>query len=208
MKCEDVNRFVYIYLDGEMEPADSREFQAHLAGCEGCARLLQVEKAVIRTIKLRSPEVPTPAHIRQAIESRVSRPGFSIGGLFERFRLQPAVVMAAAAALVLVVGGYLGATLLLTGRNGGAPVAYNYDRNAGALFTTGAVSGGTFVDVPGMRGYRLKSVRGSGMAPKNSKRMYLAGNRLRLQVASVASYDAAAEEAARTPDFAYGLMEE
>ncbi|MFA6033241.1 MAG: zf-HC2 domain-containing protein [Myxococcota bacterium] len=222
MKCEDVKRFVHIYLDGEMEPADSREFQAHLAGCAGCDRLLQMEKAVIRTIKLRAPRVSTPAHVRMAIEGRVLKPGFSIGGLFGYFRLQPAVAMAAAASILLVIGGYFGATLLLRDAGGpgevamynryGSPVAYNSDRNAGlprAVFTAGAVSGGAFMDVPGLSGYRLKSIRGSTVVPKSSKRMYLAhGNKLRLQVAELASYDESAEGSAREPSFAYGLMEE
>lgn len=61
------------YLDGDLSAAERDTCEAHLAGCTGCARLLEELKAVVAGARS-LPAAPPPAELWAAIESRLETP--------------------------------------------------------------------------------------------------------------------------------------
>ncbi len=104
MSCQDVQKFVYVYLDGEFDAREQAEWDAHLAQCPACARLVAAERA-FRTLlqaSLRERPVRAPASLVQAVRARLDE---AAGGARQRTRRifvwGPA--LAAAAALTVFV---------------------------------------------------------------------------------------------------------
>ena len=104
MTCHDVQKFVYVYLDGEFGPGDKAEYEAHVADCAPCREAVSAERGFRQTIRTRLQPVLAPPHLRSAIvarlatveaESRRSAP------VPWALRLSP--VLALAAAILLVV---------------------------------------------------------------------------------------------------------
>ena len=44
MNCSDIERYVYVYLDGEFEERELREFEVHTAQCDPCRRRVASEE--------------------------------------------------------------------------------------------------------------------------------------------------------------------
>ncbi|MDP3024579.1 MAG: zf-HC2 domain-containing protein [candidate division Zixibacteria bacterium] len=58
MKCEDFNKFVYLYFDGELDAGKSKEMEEHLLTCQNCAAKLQELKKLEESAKsIRMPEL-------------------------------------------------------------------------------------------------------------------------------------------------------
>ncbi len=99
MDCQDVQKFLQAYLDGELEGREGSTILAHLEGCESCRGQIRLEKAVRRRLKDSLPLVKAPASLRartfRALDraKQVERPAQKI------WRLIPA-----AAAVVLMAG--------------------------------------------------------------------------------------------------------
>ena len=68
------------YLDGELEAADARELESHLAHCPECTRFLDARLALRSAIKARIPKLLAPQtlqeHVRKRIGSRRRAPRF------------------------------------------------------------------------------------------------------------------------------------
>jgi anti-sigma factor RsiW len=59
LACQELVEVVTDYLDGRLEPADRRRFEAHLAICPGCRNYLEQMRATIRlTGALRAEAIP------------------------------------------------------------------------------------------------------------------------------------------------------
>ena len=87
------------YLDGELEAADARSIESHLAQCQECTRFVDSRLALRSAIKARIPVVQAPPELRQQVRDRLrSR------------RVRPALVwrsLALAASLaIFAVGGW------------------------------------------------------------------------------------------------------
>jgi anti-sigma factor (TIGR02949 family) len=67
MRCDDVQRSVHPYLDGELLEADVVAFDAHVGGCSSCRRLLDDEarfKATLRAHLRPAPAAPAELKAR------------------------------------------------------------------------------------------------------------------------------------------------
>ncbi len=70
MRCEDINSFVYPYLDGEFEARDCAEFEAHLEVCGPCRSRIEGERAFLEQVRGLRTETPrAPAELRERVRS-------------------------------------------------------------------------------------------------------------------------------------------
>ncbi len=98
MNCEDSSARIDLYIDGQMDPAESKEFAGHLAECPNC-EALRVSRMAVRTrvkTAVLSEEIPfgMTDRIRFAIDKQ-NRPTVTA----------PRFLMAAAAVALLAAGG-------------------------------------------------------------------------------------------------------
>jgi anti-sigma factor RsiW len=50
MDCNELVELVTAYLDGALDADTRARFEAHLAGCDGCANYLQQFRETVRTV--------------------------------------------------------------------------------------------------------------------------------------------------------------
>lgn len=50
LTCQELVELVTDYLESVLTPEDKERFEAHLAGCEGCATYLQQMRETIQTV--------------------------------------------------------------------------------------------------------------------------------------------------------------
>jgi mycothiol system anti-sigma-R factor len=105
MTCDELEAFLHPYLDGEFEPQERLELEAHLAACPPCARTLHEEARFREAFRQRmraGMEGAAPASLRARVQS----------SLLEAQRQQRRTLLtrsAAAAVVVLAAGGtYIG----------------------------------------------------------------------------------------------------
>lgn len=68
MRCDDVQRSVHPYLDGELIENDVVAFDAHVDGCAGCRRLVDDEARFKATLRAHLRPVPSaPSELRERI---------------------------------------------------------------------------------------------------------------------------------------------
>jgi anti-sigma factor (TIGR02949 family) len=68
LSCGEVLAHLSDYLDGELEAPFRQRLEAHLAGCEGCARFGGELQATVRALKLRlSSGAALPARVRERL---------------------------------------------------------------------------------------------------------------------------------------------
>lgn len=120
MKCAEVQKFLYIYLDGEMEDADRREVMSHITECPACTRAIAVERAVLRTIRTRTPRAAAPQWLRDRLTTRVHGAS-SVALFFRELKLHPIAAAAAAAAFLIILTVQHAQTIF--GPPGAAPAA-------------------------------------------------------------------------------------
>lgn len=61
MKCEELLAMLNEYVDGTVDPAISREFEQHMAGCNPCQVVVDNIRKTITLYKAGQPyELPTP----------------------------------------------------------------------------------------------------------------------------------------------------
>ncbi len=103
MKCAEVRRFVWLYLDSELDSKDSFEVEQHLESCAECAGLFEAEKKFDERLSGFSREGSRTASLWRQIESQIEsvRPIFRTLSVFSWWWL------AAAAAIVLLFTGGL-----------------------------------------------------------------------------------------------------
>ena len=108
MKCQDARKFIQIYLDNELGEADSRELELHVSECSSCERALNVERAVIKTIRMRTPRYSAPISLRMKISSEISRTSVldSILSWINGTRMP--ILASIATVLLLVLAAYYG----------------------------------------------------------------------------------------------------
>ncbi len=60
MKCQEVNKLLVAYLDGEVTPSERTLIQAHLAGCDFCqkelAALSVTQSRVSQSLQVRAAQ--------------------------------------------------------------------------------------------------------------------------------------------------------
>lgn len=65
--CQEARRYVFGYLDGELELATESEFLAHLEACKRCLGVVEFERRVLAFVRRRSRLEPAP----EALKDRV-----------------------------------------------------------------------------------------------------------------------------------------
>ncbi len=70
MKCDDVVAFIYPYLDGEFDPEDAAELEAHLAECPSCRARVDAERRFLQ--ELRSVRDELPMQAPESLKARIS----------------------------------------------------------------------------------------------------------------------------------------
>jgi anti-sigma factor RsiW len=103
MTCEELEHFLYPYLDGEFDSGERMEIELHLSKCQGCDQKVREVQGLQSAIRRRAAEHATsraPAALRQRIQV----------GLYQERRqavLRRWSYLSAAAASALVIGGAL-----------------------------------------------------------------------------------------------------
>lgn len=101
MNCQEVQKFLQAYLDGEFDARESAEITAHLETCEQCLEAARFEELYRNQIKRLAPRQSAPpalrGRLRRALDEVEPEQRFALGR-----RLWWAIP--AAAALLLVVG--------------------------------------------------------------------------------------------------------
>ncbi|PWK84360.1 anti-sigma factor family protein [Fulvimonas soli] len=64
MNCESSRRLLPLYFDGELDPADSRAFEAHLDGCAACRQALAELEALRARLRDPAMRYAAPAALR------------------------------------------------------------------------------------------------------------------------------------------------
>ena len=115
MICEDIRNSVYVYLDGEFAPPETKVFERHLTDCSSCRELVQDEGTFLQAYKakLHRPDVPPELELaihsiaEQAPGKGASRNRNVRGGMTPRAWMQ-AAGWAAAACLVFGMVWWVG----------------------------------------------------------------------------------------------------
>ena len=107
MRCSELEKFVYVYLDGEFEPRECAEFEEHLRSCDACREMLSFERSFHDILRKRLDRQAAPAALRSRILADVRKEARQEGGVLARVARLPLVVKAApalaAAAAALVI---------------------------------------------------------------------------------------------------------
>lgn len=74
MSCVDVERFLGAHADGELNPEQRRDLEAHLRRCPGCsARLRELEEQNVALAALRVDGPRPPATLKRNLRRRLRR---------------------------------------------------------------------------------------------------------------------------------------
>ena len=61
LSCQELVELVTDYLEGSLEERDTRAFEAHIAGCDGCTEYLEQIRRTIRVVGTLAPNDLTQA---------------------------------------------------------------------------------------------------------------------------------------------------
>lgn len=105
MKCSDVEKFIYVYLDEEFDRNDSLELEAHLRECKDCRDLCAFEERFRVRLRNQLSVQRAPSSLRDRVMSCISNPPATteISGLHAREQSYRWVPMALAASVAAVV---------------------------------------------------------------------------------------------------------
>jgi mycothiol system anti-sigma-R factor len=67
MNCHDVDKFVYVYLDGEFEQREALEFEGHLESCTSCLERVRFEDNYLKGLRTKIEGIRAPQHLREKI---------------------------------------------------------------------------------------------------------------------------------------------
>jgi anti-sigma factor (TIGR02949 family) len=71
MNCEEADRFLDAYLDGELEPAQRAELEEHLAGCPECRQKLEQLRRFRAFFTANAPHYPAPSGLKGKVLARL-----------------------------------------------------------------------------------------------------------------------------------------
>lgn len=71
MNCDEADRFLDAYLDGELEPAKRAELEEHLAGCPECQEKLERLSQFRSFFTANVPHYPAPPGLRNKVLARL-----------------------------------------------------------------------------------------------------------------------------------------
>lgn len=83
MTCQDREKQLPAYLEGELSPAEAEEFRVHLASCTSCRKTLEDIKKTDRLVQCLA-EVEPPPWLKQQIMARVRQEASEKKGFLQR----------------------------------------------------------------------------------------------------------------------------
>jgi mycothiol system anti-sigma-R factor len=103
MDCEDARDLLHAYADNELDAMTSRELEAHLRDCPGCARAFAADRAVKTVVANPALLHTAPAALRDRLLASGVFSSLSTKTEHERVRI-PRRMLALAASLMIVAG--------------------------------------------------------------------------------------------------------
>lgn len=73
MVCDEVRRFVYFFLDGELTNDQSDGLRQHLSDCPGCDERLLIQKRLRTFLRNRLAPSPAPDQLRIKLQAVFAR---------------------------------------------------------------------------------------------------------------------------------------
>jgi anti-sigma factor (TIGR02949 family) len=102
MHCHDAQTVMHGYLDGELDPSASLQFEQHVGACPACSKALAEQQAVQAAMKADSLYFKAPANLQDRLRASLKKQS---GGRPARF---PWRWIAAAACVAICIGlGFL-----------------------------------------------------------------------------------------------------
>jgi anti-sigma factor (TIGR02949 family) len=71
MNCEESDRFLDAYLDGELEPDKRAELDQHLAGCPECKQKLDRSRQLREFFTANAPHYSAPPELKGKVLARL-----------------------------------------------------------------------------------------------------------------------------------------
>jgi anti-sigma factor (TIGR02949 family) len=71
MNCDETDRFLDAYLDGELEPDKRAELEQHLAGCPECKQKLDRLRQLREFFTASTPHYPAPPELKAKVLARL-----------------------------------------------------------------------------------------------------------------------------------------
>lgn len=105
MSCETIEHDLQAYVDRELDSGSTQVVRAHLDGCERCRGKIAEQQALGRVVRT-APYYTAPEHLRARIAAQTTRSATT----------RRLLTWAAAAALVISIGGGLTLVRTATGR--------------------------------------------------------------------------------------------
>jgi anti-sigma factor (TIGR02949 family) len=105
MTCQELDRLLYPYLDGEFQPEERMDMETHLAACANCKRRVEqereIQQALRRAARHSIESSRAPASLRAGIQVGLKRQ------VLRSYQLQFLRVSAAALVVVAMGGGWV-----------------------------------------------------------------------------------------------------
>ncbi len=99
MTCQELDRLLYPYLDGEFQPEERMDLETHLSGCAACQRRVETEKQMQQALRRAA------RHSVQGMRAPSSlRAGIQVGLKQEQRRAQYGVWLRAGAMAYILKG--------------------------------------------------------------------------------------------------------
>lgn len=103
MNCQEIQKFVHVYVDGEFGAEEKRECEKHLQFCEECRAIVRFEERFKLALQTRMPKTKAPQPLIERVLDGIDKepePASSLSTWF--YVVVPAAAMAAASMLIFV----------------------------------------------------------------------------------------------------------
>ena len=71
MNCEEVDRFLDVYLDGELDPGQALELEQHFSHCQSCKSLAKERREFLAFFKACAPTYKPPPQLRAKLLAKL-----------------------------------------------------------------------------------------------------------------------------------------
>lgn len=97
MRCDEVTKYMFLVIDGEIEPSKAVEIQQHIEECSYCKTRFVFEESLKQKLSILKYNIKAPATLKTVIQKRIQRED-------QILKLKRIVPLALAASLVLILG--------------------------------------------------------------------------------------------------------
>lgn len=73
MDCQEVKKFLQVYIDGELDEEDRRVLEEHLAACPDCRASVEYDRRFRDAIRARVPKISAPDDFKQQLTEAMAR---------------------------------------------------------------------------------------------------------------------------------------